>query len=195
LGRIDTAPGFHSFDERITILYTGGVIMKTHWAISLIAAAALVGGLAIGCGDDDGDEETPEATSPAGTATAGGGGAAQTVDVTLKEFEVLPDPDSVSAGAITFSATNDGPDDAHELVIIQTDLAPGDLPTADDGSVDEDQVDVIDEIEEFAVGGTEQLTVDLDAGAYVLICNVVETAEGVTEAHYELGMRTAFTVE
>jgi uncharacterized cupredoxin-like copper-binding protein len=172
--------------------------MKTHWAISLIAAAALVGGLAIGCGDDDEGEETPEATSPAtaaATGTAAGGGAAQTVEVTLKEFEVLPEPASVPAGAITFRATNIGPEDDHELVIIKSDLAPGELPTADDGSADEDQLDVIDEIEEFAVGGTEELTVDLDAGSYVLICNVVETTDGETEAHYELGMRTEFTVE
>jgi uncharacterized cupredoxin-like copper-binding protein len=171
--------------------------MKIRWVISVMVAGALLGGLATACGDDDDGDETPQATSgAAGTTTAGAGGAAQTVDVTLKEFEVLPEPESVSAGAITFRATNDGPDDEHELVIIKTDLAPGDLPTAADGSADEDQVDAIDEIEEFPVGSTEELTLELDAGSYVLICNVVEETEGgEAEAHYGLGMRTEFTVE
>jgi hypothetical protein len=29
----------------------------------------------------------------------------------------------------------------------------------------------------------------------VLICNIVEEEDGVTESHYQLGMRRAFTVE
>jgi len=36
-------------------------------------------------------------------------------------------------------------------------------------------------------------TVDLEAGSYVLICNIFDDAEN--EAHYQEGMRTAFTVE
>jgi hypothetical protein len=44
------------------------------------------------------------------------------------------------------------------------------------------------------VGKTESKAFDLAAGGYVLICNVVEKDEGKTEAHYQLGMRTAFTV-
>jgi hypothetical protein len=37
------------------------------------------------------------------------------------------------------------------------------------------------------------LTVDLDAGNYALICNIWTEEE--QEAHYSMGMRTAFTVE
>ena len=95
---------------------------------------------------------------------------------------------------MTFNATNNGPDDDHEFVVIQTDLSPTDLPTKPDGSVDEEGagITVIDEIEPFAVGKTETLTVDLDAGSYALICNVYDAKE--KEAHYQEGMRTGFTV-
>jgi uncharacterized cupredoxin-like copper-binding protein len=130
------------------------------------------------------------------SASCGGGGG--NVDVTLQEFAVLPAEDSVSAGEVTFNVTNDGPDDEHEFVLFRTDLDAGALPTAEDGSVDEEGegVTLIDEIEGMAVGANESLTVDLEAGAYVMLCNIVETAEdGTVEVHYQLGMRTAFTVE
>lgn len=126
-----------------------------------------------------------------------GGGAETTVDVTLQEFAVIPAQDSAPAGQVTFRAENTGPEDNHELVVIKTDLGPDALPTADDGSVDEDGegIDVIGEIEEFPPGETQSATFDLEAGSYVLICNVVEEHEGELEAHYAMGMRTAFTVE
>jgi uncharacterized cupredoxin-like copper-binding protein len=125
-------------------------------------------------------------------ATSCGGGS--TVEVTLQEFAILPAEASIGAGEITFEATNEGPDDNHELVVIRTDLAPDALPTNEDGTVNEDGegIEVIGEIEEFPPGETQSATFDLEAGAYVFICNVFEE-EG--EAHYEQGMRTAFTVE
>jgi uncharacterized cupredoxin-like copper-binding protein len=43
-----------------------------------------------------------------------------------------------------------------------------------------------------AVGATQTLTLDLPAGAYVLICNIYDETE--QEAHYSKGMRTSFTV-
>jgi uncharacterized cupredoxin-like copper-binding protein len=126
----------------------------------------------------------------------GGDDDGTTVDVTLQEFAVSPSTSSVSAGEVTFDATNDGPNDPHELVVIRTDLAITDLPTGDDGAVleDGDGIEVIGEIEEFPVGETQTATYDLDAGAYVLICNIVEVEDGEDESHYQEGMRAAFTV-
>ena len=146
--------------------------------------AIAIGAAVAACGDDD-DED----------AGGGGGGGASTVAVTLKEFEVLPDTDSVAAGSVTFRATNIGPDDLHELVVMKTDLARDALPTKDDGSVDEEGagVELIGEIEEFAVDSVEEITFDLKAGKYVLLCNIYDADED--EAHYAEGMRTAFTVE
>jgi uncharacterized cupredoxin-like copper-binding protein len=120
-----------------------------------------------------------------------GGG---TVDVTLQEFAVVPSESSVDAGEVTFEATNDGPGDPHELVVIQTDLAIDALPTDENGAVDEagEGITVLDEIEEFPPGETQSLTLDLDAGSYVLICNIWDEDE--QESHYQEGMRVALTV-
>jgi hypothetical protein len=137
------------------------------------------------------------ACSPSSSASpsGGAGGGGTPVEVTLQEFAVIPAETSAPAGAITFSVTNDGPNDVHEFVIIKTDLAPGDLPTDEHGAVDEsgEGVEVIDEIEGLPVGETQEVTVDLEAGSYVLLCNVFDAEED--EAHYAEGMRTAFTVE
>ena len=154
--------------------------------VATVAALSLV---AAGCSDDEGGE-----TGATGGGATGGG---TTVDVTVQEFAVIPASSSAPAGDVTFDVTNKGPDDTHEFVVFKTDLAPDALPTAADGSVDEEGegVELIDEIEDIAVGDTPTLTVTLDAGSYVFICNIVEEEDGETIAHYQQGMRVAFTVE
>lgn len=152
----------------------------------VVAALALVVMLVPACGGDDGGTADP-------TDAADG-----TVSITLKEFAVVTEPASAAAGAITFSVTNEGPDDVHEFVVIATDLQPTELPTEDDGSVSEtgEGMEVIDEIEDIPVGEAPKLAVDLDAGNYVLICNILEDLpDGTFESHYAEGMRTGFTVE
>jgi uncharacterized cupredoxin-like copper-binding protein len=145
---------------------------RTAIFVATVAVLALV---SAGC---SGDEET-------------------TVDVTVQEFAIIPASSSAPAGDVTFDVTNEGPDDVHEFVVFKTDLAPDALPTVADGSVDEEGegVELIDEIEDIAVGDTPTLTVTLDVGSYVFICNIVEEEDGETIAHYQQGMRVAFTVE
>ena len=140
------------------------------------AAAAMSASVLAGC---SGPAATPAETK---------------VDVTLQEWNIGPSAASVAAGTVTFTATNTGPEDEHELVIIRTELGARDLPTKADGAVDEEGagIEALGEIEEFAVSGTESITIDLAAGNYVLICNIVD-AEG--DAHYQMGMSTAFTVK
>ena len=138
------------------------------------------------------------AVAPAAIALAfvagscGGGGG--TVNVTLQEFSVGTDPTSIYAGEVTFEATNEGPDDTHEFVVFQTDLGPADLPTDENGAVVEDGegITLIGEIEDIEVGDTKSVTLDLEAGNYVFICNIWDEDE--QEAHYREGMRTTFTV-
>jgi hypothetical protein len=129
-------------------------------------------------GDDEGD----------------GGDGGSTVAVTLQEFAVVPATASASAGGVTFEASNEGPDDPHELVVIKTDLDPQSLPTDENGAVDEagEGIEVIGEIEEFPPGESRSATFDLEAGSYVLICNIWDEDE--QEAHYQEGMRVAFSV-
>ena len=154
---------------------------QTRRASALVGAALALALVATACGGDD--EES------------GGGGDGTSVVVTLQEFAIGAVPASAAAGTTTFETTNDGPEDVHELVVVKTDLPPEALPTVADGSVDEEGegIEPVDEIEDIAVGDTQSLTVDLEAGSYVLICNIYDAEE--QEAHYQEGMRLAFTVE
>jgi hypothetical protein len=155
-----------------------------------VLLTVLVGGLAlVACGDEE-PSGAPATQAPTTTA-------ATTVAVTLQEFSVIPASASAPAGQVTFEAKNTGPKDPHELVVIKTDLEPGALPTTPEGKVDEEGagIEALGEIEEFKVGETRSKAFDLKAGGYVLICNVVEKENGKTEAHYQQGMRAAFTVQ
>jgi uncharacterized cupredoxin-like copper-binding protein len=149
---------------------------------SVVAALSLV---AAACGSESSDHEGQAARE-------------SSVDVTLQEFAVRPEQDSAPAGDVTFNVGNVGPEDTHEFVVLKTDLAPDALPTAPDGSVDEtgEGVELIGEIEDIAPGDVPNtLTVSLDAGSYVFICNIVEEEGDETIVHYQQGMRTGFTVE
>jgi uncharacterized cupredoxin-like copper-binding protein len=135
---------------------------------------------AVACGGDGGD----------------GGGNGGTASVELQEWAVTVEPATSSAGDVTFSVENVGAE-VHEFVVIKTDLGITDLPTEDDGSVSEDGegMEVVDEIEDISPDDAQELTVDLEAGNYVLICNIVEEEDGEVESHYQEGMRSSFTVE
>ena len=149
----------------------------------VIAGIAAISMATVGC-----------ATVGSSPSPTGGGGDATTVEVTIQEWAVVLAAASAPAGDITFAVTNEGPEDIHEFVVIKTDLEAAELPTDADGVVDEaeDGMEVIDEIEDLAVGANQSLSVALEAGSYVLLCNIWDEGEG--EAHYQMGMRTAFSV-
>jgi uncharacterized cupredoxin-like copper-binding protein len=113
------------------------------------------------------------------------------VDAALTTYKITLDKDSAPAGDIIFHVHNDATDLTHEFVIFKTDLAPDSLPTKDDGTVDEEGQGVthIDEVE-LEPGASQDLTVNLDSGNYVLICNIDSN-----EMHYAHGMHVAFTVK
>jgi uncharacterized cupredoxin-like copper-binding protein len=171
---------------------------NTRW---LALLTVIVAGLSLlvfaACGDDEGDNggggETPTAvaTEPGGTTPEAGA-----VAVNLTEYTLSPSPASVAAGSVTFTVKNIG-GEVHEFVVIKTDAAADALPTNADGSMNEDDpsLQVIDEIEDIPAEAEQSLTVSLEAGNYVLICNLVEEmADGATHVHYEEGMHAAFTV-
>lgn len=147
----------------------------------LVVAGAGLGLVLAACGRTDSGgalEGSPPGSPPAATTDR--------VSVELKEWSVTPVPDRASAGQVSFDATNAGTM-PHELVVLATALAPEDLPT-EQGAVDEDGagVELIGEIEQFAAGDSTSGTFTLDAGTYVLICNI--------PGHYQQGMRAALTV-
>lgn len=120
-----------------------------------------------------------------------------TVDVTLGEFVVEPDPTSIEAGEIEFVADNQG-SEPHELVLVQAADAAA-LPVDADGAVVEDELPeprFIGEIEDVESGSSKSAAFDLEAGDYVLLCNITEEEDsGEVESHFAEGMYASFTVE
>ncbi|MEZ4554019.1 MAG: hypothetical protein R3B59_08930 [Dehalococcoidia bacterium] len=185
-------------------------VRVTAWAATSMAGMAL---LVAACGGEDrpavdviedgGTSSASGSVSSSGTGSASAPGpgvveakpaGAQQADVVLREWAVEPKVATVKAGQVYFLADNQGPEDAHELVIVRTDLAPDKLPV-EEGRVPEDEVDLVDEIEPFSAKSQASKTVTLTPGNYVLLCNIAEVEDGELESHYELGMRVAFRVE
>jgi uncharacterized cupredoxin-like copper-binding protein len=125
-------------------------------------------------------------------ALAGCGGGAATsaptgpVNAELKEFSITLSRSTSPAGAVAFAVRNAGTL-VHEFVVIDTDTLAASLPVAADGTVNEDGLTVVDEIEDIAVGATPTLSVSLAAGHYAIICNV--------PGHYAGGMHVDFTAQ
>jgi uncharacterized cupredoxin-like copper-binding protein len=144
--------------------------------VSVTVVVGLAWSLVAGCGDDNGGEE---------------------VNVVLSEFIVEPDKESVDAGEVTFVLDNQG-GDTHEFLVVEA-VSADDLAVDADGAFDEaafGEDNLLGEVEDIESGDTAELTLDLEAGSYVLLCNVVEEEEtGEVESHFAEGMHTTFTVE
>lgn len=138
-------------------------------ALSLLGAACR--------GDDD----------STGNGDTGGEGGNEVTAIT-KDYEISLDPTSVASGETVFNITNEGPE-VHEFVVFKSDLAADDLPVDDEGLVDEagEGVELIGEVEDMEPDSTHDLTETLDAGNYVIICNI--------PTHYGRGMTTELVVE
>jgi len=113
------------------------------------------------------------------------------VDVSLTTYKITLSTDSVNAGEVVFHVTNDATDLVHEFVIFKTDLPEDQLPLTAENIVDEAGAGItfINEVEDVAVGTSKDLTVTLEPGRYVLLCNTTE------KLHYQHGMHIVFTVK
>ena len=147
------------------------------------AATAIVAMTLVGCGGGGAAESAGDGPSPRPAAAA-----ETTVEVTLGNFFVTADPASVPPGTVTFDITVETSVEAriHALTVLRTDLPPDGLPTFVEGNADtsDEAIEII-----YSEGPTEkdhQAEVELDAGSYVLICNLAD--------HYGKGMRTGFEV-
>jgi uncharacterized cupredoxin-like copper-binding protein len=148
---------------------------KTTLPRSAAALAACCVALTGACAGND---------APATATTAGSG-----LRATVKEFAIAIDPQRVAAGAVRVTVKNDGKNE-HEFVAFKTDLPLDKLPLNADGTeVDEKGAGIehMDpEAEDIRPGSSKTITLDLSAGRYVFICNVV--------GHYSSGMRTELIV-
>ena len=151
---------------------------------AVVAVVVMLVSLIAACGDDDdGDDEA-------------GGGGGEELDVVLSEFVVEPENGSVAAGEVTFVADNQGAE-VHELLVVDAD-SPDELPVDADGAFDEAAFGadkILGEAEDIAPGDQAEVTVDVEPGNYVLLCNLVEMEGGEVESHFAMGMRTTITAE
>ena len=113
------------------------------------------------------------------------------VDVSLTTYKITLSTDSVNAGDVTFHVTNDATDLVHEFVVFKTDLPEDQLPLTAENIVDEEGAGItfINEVEDVEQGTSKDLTVTLEPGRYVLICNTA------LNNHYTRGMHIVFTVK
>jgi uncharacterized cupredoxin-like copper-binding protein len=168
------------------------------------------------CGGGDGDNATGGGTvtvTVAGAPSTSAAEKGQIVNVELGEsgstYFVKPDQTTVKAGKVTFAVTNVG-DLYHEFIVYSNpdSVSPGDLPINEE----EDEADLSEEAiigeapyatppivpsdkkpgdadHRIRSGGWgAELTVDLESGPYILLCNL--------SGHYTQAKQyTAFTVE
>ena len=140
----------------------------------------LLGGAFVGaCAADENDA----APGPAKVNADG----SQSVNGTVKEWEVSVDASGAKPGEITFIVSNEG-SIPHEFLVVRTDVPLGQIPVEGDRFSEEDEALVmVDEIPEYEPGTTQELRVTLEAGTYQLVCNIA--------GHYSAGMHTSFVVE
>jgi uncharacterized cupredoxin-like copper-binding protein len=141
-----------------------------------LSILATVGVLVAGCASGGASPSAAPASSAAGGSS---------VAVELSEWKVVPAPATAAAGPVSFAVTNKGTT-IHEFVVVKTDMKADSLPVVDH-KIDESALTPVDEIEDIEAGANPTLDVDLDAGHYVLLCNI--------ETHYEQGMYADFDVQ
>jgi uncharacterized cupredoxin-like copper-binding protein len=103
--------------------------------------------------------------------------------VRLSEYKIETKGDATTAVS-QIVAQNTGTV-THDIKLIRTDLAPDALPR-NGADVDESKVDIVAKSTDLKRRDRRTLDVKLQAGGYVLICNV--------SGHYQLGMHTGFKV-
>jgi uncharacterized cupredoxin-like copper-binding protein len=164
-----------------------GVVMRRQ-----VILAGFMVVLTVSCagGSDRQDSDQAAKSTAAPEATEAPAGVETTVDVALAEYSVEPGVSEAPAGTITFAITIEDPDEneAHNFVVLKTDLSFDALPTLPAGNADttSEEMEIMGFLAPFGPGDDPTLKVDTTPGKYVLICNIVD--------HYKRGMRAPFTV-
>jgi Uncharacterized copper-binding protein len=118
--------------------------------------------------------------------------ADETVDVSLfdhgmESMKMVLNTEHVKAGRVTFNVTNKSQDLVHEFLVFKSDKPIEALPyKGDEKEVNEDAIEAHSEIEDIDPGKSGTLTVKLESGSYILLCN--------KPGHFKAGMVLALTV-
>jgi uncharacterized cupredoxin-like copper-binding protein len=93
----------------------------------------------------------------------------------------------IKTGKVTFNVTNTSQNLVHEFVVAKPDK-PIELLPYDEGKreVKEDAIGVVNEIENIGPGRSGALTLNLEPGRYILLCNIA--------GHFKAGMLNHVTV-
>jgi uncharacterized cupredoxin-like copper-binding protein len=157
-----------------------------------------------------GEEGSPLASSPSGTATTAESASLVTpsettiaegpIAIELREFSITPEATALRSGKVRFDVENVG-DYRHEFLVVK--LVPGTNtpPTVATGAMKENApgIDTLGRITKTTLtpGGNGELTLNLEPGDYIFACNLVIGEVGSNapiESHYGRGMHTSFTV-
>lgn len=103
----------------------------------------------------------------------------------MSDYKITVSVPSVKAGSVKIGVRNLAAME-HSFQVIKTDLAPDKLPV-DGASAKANEDGKVGELKSIPAGKSAALAVDLTPGKYVFICNIA--------GHYQLGMRTGFTVD
>jgi uncharacterized cupredoxin-like copper-binding protein len=105
----------------------------------------------------------------------------------LSGMKMTATPGSVIAGRVTIHATNKSQGLVHEVIIVAPPPNGAPLPYDDkEGRVIEKKIKDLGEVSDLPPGKSGSLTVRLDPGNYLLICNQPN--------HYKAGMWTKLAV-
>jgi uncharacterized cupredoxin-like copper-binding protein len=123
----------------------------------------------------------------AACAAPGASAGGTHVRVSEREYSVTPDTTQVPSGKVTFDVNNAGTM-THEMDVLRTDLPAMSIPEGAAGTVNEDSSGVknVGEVDNLSPGKTESVTVDLQPGRYLLVCN--------QPGHLRLGMWSELNV-
>ena len=112
--------------------------------------------------------------------------AATKITATLTDTGIALSQASIPAGKVTLEIVNKGTV-VHSLVLLKTDLAHDKVPADPKDASKVQELGSLAATGQLAVGASKELTRDLKAGNYVLVCN--------EPAHYIVGMHTALVVK
>lgn len=118
--------------------------------------------------------------------------ADEAVDVILfdrgmESMKMVLSTEHVKTGSVTFNVTSKSQDLVHEFIVFKSDRPIEALPYNDDEKeVNEDAIEAHNEIEDIDPGKSGTLTVKLEPGTYILLCN--------KPGHFKAGMVHALTV-
>lgn len=162
---------------------------RSHFVLPVLAAVIAL----CGCGSSGGTSGTTDASGRSGASSGSGAGQTTTaaaapsgerkgtVAVALSEWKVGVPSAKATAGEVTFEARNTGKV-PHELVVLRTSKSADGLGTGnvvpEPGKLGGSGI--------IGPGAEKSVSVKLDPGHYVLICNL--------PSHYKLGMHADFTV-